>query len=71
VHRHAHQLGQISTQPVYVLTLLADHDAGTRRVDRDARGLSRALDLDAADGRLRQALAQKSRTSRSFSRYLA
>jgi hypothetical protein len=41
-----------------VLALLADDDARTRGVDRDARGLGRTLDLDAADAGLRQLLAQ-------------
>src|SRR5690606_15910736 len=51
VHRHTHLLGQVLTQLLDVFTLLADHDTGTGSVDGDARGLSRARDVDAAHGR--------------------
>src|SRR5690606_29881124 len=49
VHRHAHLAGQFLTQLFDVLTLLADHDTGTGSVDGDAGGLSRTLDINAAD----------------------
>src|SRR5450755_1880537 len=39
VHRHAHALLQLDLERLDVLALLADHHAGTRRIDRDARVL--------------------------------
>ncbi len=51
VHRHTHLLGQVLTQLLDILTLLADHDAGTSGVDGDACGLSRTMDIDTANGR--------------------
>src|SRR5262249_46553314 len=48
VHRDAHELLQRVPQALDVLALLADHDAGTRRKDGDARVLRRALDDDLA-----------------------
>src|SRR6185503_2530289 len=58
VHRHAHQLLQRVPEALDVLALLADHDAGTRRVDRDARVLGGTLDHDLAHGRVRELLLQ-------------
>src|SRR5207244_6187616 len=45
-------------QLVDVGALLADHDAGTRRMDRHAALLVRTLDTDSGDRRLLQVLAQ-------------
>src|SRR5436190_1068581 len=50
----AHHAAQVGTQRLDVLALLADHDAGARAVDRDARVLRRALDRDARDRRVRE-----------------
>src|SRR3954470_23222786 len=58
VHRHAHQLLQRVPQAFDVLALLADDDAGARRVDRDARVLRRALDHHAAHRGVRKLLLQ-------------
>ncbi len=46
--RNTHHLGNLAAQAVNVLALLADHDAGARAVDRDARRFGRTLDLNAA-----------------------
>src|SRR6185295_13952763 len=57
--RHLHHLRDLATQLLDVLALLADHDARTRRVDRDVDLARRALDLDAADRGFDQALLQE------------
>ena len=44
--RNAHQLRDFLAQLLDVLALLADHDARTGGVDRDARLLGRTLDQD-------------------------
>ena len=59
VHGHAHHLGDLAAQALDVLALLADDDARARGVDRDARVLRRALDLDAAHRGVGQLLAQE------------
>src|SRR5665213_3701562 len=51
-------VGNPLAQLVDVRTLLADHDAGTRRVDRDAALLVRTLDHDSRDRGLLQFLVQ-------------
>src|ERR1700716_1909907 len=51
-------LGDPLAQLVDVGALLADHDARTRRVDRDAALLVRTLDHDARDRRLLELLVQ-------------
>src|SRR5438105_2705519 len=51
-------VGDLLAQLVDVGALLADHDAGTRRVDRDAALLVRTLDHDARHRRLLQFLVQ-------------
>jgi hypothetical protein len=57
--RHAEQLRRLGAQLLDVLALLADHDARTRRLDRDVDLVGGALDLDAADRGLGQLLAQE------------
>jgi hypothetical protein len=57
--RQLEHLRHLGAQLLDVLALLADHDARPGRVDRDVRLAGRALDLDAADGGLRQLLAQE------------
>src|SRR6185437_7337877 len=52
-------LGDVGAQLLDVRALLADDDAGARRMDGDARLLGGALDDDAADPRLRQALDEE------------
>src|SRR5215469_16073162 len=52
-------LAEIATQLLDIDALLADDDAGTGRMDGDARLLGRALDDDAADAGLHQALIQE------------
>src|SRR5450755_4374949 len=54
----AHHLAQVRAQRFDVLALLADHHAGTRTVDGDARVLGRALDRDLADRGVRELLLQ-------------
>ena len=66
VYRHAHLARQFGAQLVDVFALLADDDAGPRRVDGDAGGaavvdglpfaLRQAFDVDAAHRGLREAL---------------
>src|SRR3954451_1265399 len=51
-------VGNALAQLVDVGALLADHDAGTRRMDRHAALLVRALDHDAGDSRLLELLVQ-------------
>src|SRR6266849_3926494 len=51
-------IGNALAQLVDVGALLADHDAGTRRVDRHAALLVRTLDHDPGDGRLLELLVQ-------------
>src|SRR5437667_2358460 len=51
-------IGNALAQLVDVGALLADHDAGTRRVDRHAALLVRTLDHDPGDRRLLQFLVQ-------------
>src|SRR5450432_627224 len=51
-------IGNPLAQLVDVGTLFADHNAGTRRVDRHAALLVRTLDHDPGDGRLLQFLVQ-------------
>src|ERR1700737_4108875 len=51
-------IGNALAQLVDVGALLADHDAGTRRVDRHAALLVRTLDHDPGDGRLLEFLVQ-------------
>src|SRR3984957_14307557 len=51
-------VGHALAQLVDVGALLADHDAGTRRVNRHAALLVRTLDHDPGDGRLLQFLVQ-------------
>src|SRR5207253_10872012 len=51
-------IGNALAQLVDVGALLADHDAGTRRVDRHAALLVRTLDHDSGDRRLLQFLVQ-------------
>src|SRR6185437_1566411 len=51
-------VGNALAQLVDVGALLADHDARTRRVDRDAALLVRTLDHDLGDGRLLELLVQ-------------
>src|SRR5213079_1530040 len=51
-------VGNPLAQLVNVGALLADHDAGTRRMDRHAALLVRALDHDAGDGCLLELLVQ-------------
>src|ERR1700731_4079229 len=51
-------IGNTLAQLVDVGALLADHDAGTRRVDRHAALLVRTLDHNPGDGRLLQFLVQ-------------
>src|SRR5205807_5743196 len=51
-------VGNPLAQLVDVGALLADHDAGTRRMDRHAALLVRTLDHDAGDGRLLEFLVQ-------------
>ena len=46
LHRHAEHLRDLRAELLDVLTLLADHDARTRGVNRDARGLRRTLNRD-------------------------
>src|SRR5690606_12322077 len=58
LHRYTHANGQILAQLIDVLTLLADNDTGAGSVDRDTRGLSRALDQNAADRSACQLLLQ-------------
>src|SRR5215207_8816159 len=50
----AGDLGQAGAQPVGLAASTADHDARAGRVDVDAQAVTGALDLDAADGRVRQ-----------------
>src|SRR5713101_6735737 len=52
-------IGNALAQLVDVGALLADHDAGTRRVDRHAALLVRTLDHDPGDGRLLDILVQQ------------
>src|SRR5689334_316501 len=54
----AHHAAQVAAQRLDVLALLADHDAGPRAVDRDARVLRRPLDRDLRDRRVRELLLQ-------------
>src|SRR6056297_759503 len=58
-HRQRQHVGDFATQLLDVLALLADHDPRPRRVDGDVGLAGRTLDLDTADGGLRQALAQQ------------
>src|SRR6202011_5011046 len=51
-------IGDALAQLVDVRALLADHDTGTRRVDRHAALLVRTLDHDPSDGRLLELLVQ-------------
>src|ERR1700723_56567 len=51
-------VGNALAQLVDIGALLADHDAGTRRVDRHAALLVRTLDHDPGDSRLLQLLVQ-------------
>src|SRR5882762_5909712 len=51
-------IGNALAQLVDIGALLADHDAGTRRMDRHATLLVRTLDHDAGDGRLLELLVQ-------------
>ena len=51
-------VGDPLAQLVDVGALLADHDAGTRRMDRHAALLVRTLDHDAGDGCLLEFLVQ-------------
>src|SRR5229473_3959191 len=51
-------IGNTLAQLVDVGALLADHDAGTRRMDRHAALLVRTLDHDAGDGGLLELLVQ-------------
>src|SRR6202011_6342355 len=51
-------IGNALAQLVDVGALLADHDAGTRRVERHAALLVRTLDHNTGDGRLLQFLVQ-------------
>src|SRR6185437_4884833 len=56
---HAEQLRSLLTQLLDVLALLADHDARTRRLDRDVDFLRRALDLDTAHRSFVQSFRQE------------
>ena len=46
---HAENLRHLRAEVLDVFALLADHDTGSRRVDRDVRLFRRALDGDTAD----------------------
>src|SRR6056297_4000690 len=50
------QIGKLAAQALDILTLLADYDTRTRRIDRDLRLLGRTLDVNAADCGLRKLL---------------
>src|SRR6185437_7153954 len=56
---HAEELRRLLAQLLDVLALLADHDAGTRGLDRDVDLLRGALDLNAAHRRLGQPAPQE------------
>src|SRR5690606_8505811 len=56
---HAQHLRDLLAQPLDLVALLADHDAGPGGVDDHARVAGRALDLDPAHGGARQPLAQE------------
>src|ERR1700704_3937152 len=58
---HPEQLRRFLPQLLDVLALLADHDARTRRLDRDVDFLRSALDMDAADRCFRETRAQELR----------
>src|ERR1035438_3994974 len=55
----SHHLRVLAPQILDVLALLADHDAGTRGLDRDVDLLGRALDQHAADRGVGQPLLQE------------
>src|SRR5689334_4949279 len=59
LQRHAEQLRDFTAQLLDVLALLADHDARPRRMNRDIGLLRLALDMDAADRRFLELLAQE------------
>ncbi len=65
VNRHAHHLLNFSLQDLDISTLLADHNARTGRVDRDAGVVSRTLDEDTANRGVLQLLFQEAATFRS------
>src|SRR5688572_12187885 len=52
LRRQLEHLGRLGAQLLDVLTLLADHDARTRGLDRDVDALGGAVDEDAADRRV-------------------
>ena len=58
MHRHAHATLQLGLQLLDVLALLADHDARTGAVNRDASVLGRTLDDDPSNRRVRQFFLQ-------------
>ena len=58
VRGNAHQLADFTAQALDIFTFFADHNAGSRGVDRNARGLGRTLYLNPADCRLRETLLQ-------------
>src|SRR5437764_4705957 len=64
-------VGNPLAQLVDVGALLADHDAGTRRMDRHAALLVRTLDHDAGDGRLLEFLFQDLADRHVFMQQLA
>ena len=53
------ELAQIGLEHLDVLAFLADHHAGTRRVDGDAGVLGRALDRHLRDGSIRDSCGTK------------
>src|SRR5579871_918258 len=59
LHRHAEDLRDLAAQLLDVLALLADHDAGTCRMNRDVGAPGGALDVDAADRGVGELLLQE------------
>src|SRR6516225_2637560 len=70
-HGHVQQLGQRGLQVLDVLALLADHDARTCRVDRDAGVLGGALDQDARDRGILELGLQEFANLQVFGQHLA
>ena len=66
VNRHAHHLLNFSLQDLDISTLLADHNARTGRVDRDAGVVSRTLDEDTANRGVLQLLFQEAANLQIF-----
>src|SRR5690606_36656421 len=54
MHWHTHTLADISTQFINVFAFLTNHNAWTGGVNSNASGVSRALDINAADRSTRQ-----------------